>query len=127
MATQGVRPHGSKEPARFRQQAYSIVNDDPVAKASELWGDLVNGVIFLFTESSGDQSGNLMESKLTFVTQADVANTELMKTRYISDPRLEVNERATGWNHPACVIPKHQNVARAAFCTANGATPVFPY
>ena len=54
-----------------------------------------------------------MESKLTFVTQADVANPEVVKTRYISDPRVAVNERVGSENHHTCVIPRQQNVARS--------------
>lgn len=112
MAAYGFRPHGPSAPVRFHRRAYASVNDDPATTASELWGDLVTGRLFVFTEASERHTANLMESKLTFVTQADVANPEIEQTRYISDPRLEVNERVTSENHPTCVIPRHQNVAR---------------
>ena len=103
MATFGVRPHGSRLPVRFKQQAYASVRDDPVTTASELRGDLLRGRIFIFTDSSDRFAANLMESKLTFVTKTDVTNPDQLKTRYISDPRLEINERVTGENHPQCV------------------------
>ena len=53
-----------------------------------------------------------MESKLTFVTQPDITNPGVLKTRYISDPRVAVNERVFGENRPTCVVPRHQHVAR---------------
>ena len=112
MAVYGVRPRGSYPPARFRQQAYACVRDDPITTASELRDDLIKGRIFVFTELPDSLVGNLMESKLTYVTQADVADPSVSKTRHISDPRLEINERVTGDNRPACVIPRHQNIAR---------------
>ena len=112
MAKHGVRPHGSSVPTRFRQQAYSCVDDDPVTTAAEICGDLVNGRLFLFTDISEDLTGNLMESKLTFAIQTDVANPDALKTRYISDPRFGRQRAGDGGNHPDCVIPKRQNVAR---------------
>ena len=43
MATFGVRPHGSRPPTTFKQQAYASFRGDPVTTASELWGDLARG------------------------------------------------------------------------------------
>ena len=99
-------------PTRFRQQAYASVKDDPVTTVVELWEDLVRGRLFIFTEASGPYASNLMESKLTYVAQVDVTDPGKLKTRYISDPILEINERATSENRPTCVILRHQNIAR---------------
>ena len=112
MATYGVRPHGSRPPIRFKQQAYASVRDDPVTTSSELRGDLLRGRIFIFTEASERFTDNLMGSKLTFVTQTDVASPDQLETRNISAPRLEINERVTGENHPRRIIPRHQIIAR---------------
>ena len=112
MATFGVKPKGHYPPVRARQQAYAIANDDPTTTASELWSDIVSGRLFLLSSDSEHATGNLMESKLTFVTQDDVANHGCTKTRYISDPRVAANERVFGENRPACIVPRHQHVAR---------------
>ena len=112
MATFGVKPKGNYPPVRTRQQAYASANDDPTATASELWSDLVNGRLFLISDNSEQATGDLMESKLTFVTQPDITNPGCAKTRYISDPRVAVNERVFGENHPACIVTRHQHVAR---------------
>ena len=53
-----------------------------------------------------------MESKLSAAAQKDVTNPDVMMTRYISDPRLEVDTRITNDRHPKCVVPRHANVAR---------------
>ena len=86
MATFGVKPKGHYPPVRTRQQAYASADDDHTTTASELWGDLVSGRLFLISSNSEHATGNLMESKLTFVTHPDVTNPGCTKTRYISDP-----------------------------------------
>ena len=56
-----------------------------------------------------------MESRLAAVPQKDATNPDVLKTRYISDPRLEVNGRISNDRHPRCVSPRHANVARRIF------------
>ena len=111
-ATHGEAPHGGRAPVRFRQDAYSNINDNPQETAAELWEDVLKGRLMLFTVRSEPFTGNLMESKLAYATQRDATDPERTKTRYISDPRNEVNERIDNDNRPQCVIPRHQNVAR---------------
>ena len=53
-----------------------------------------------------------MEAKLADVTQKDVTKQDVMKTRYISAPRLEVNSRIINDSSTKCVAPTHANVAR---------------
>ena len=108
----GVLPCGDRLTRGFRQTAYANVNDDPKGTASELWEDVLKGRLFVFTNRPEQFTGNLMESKLAYVTQKDVANPDNVKTRYISDPRSEVNERIDNDRHPKRVIPRRQNVAR---------------
>ena len=112
IATYGVKAHGHYHLIRVRQQAYASVNDDPETTASEMRSDLANGRLFLFSTESERFPETLMESKLTFVTQPDITNPGLTKTRYISDPRVAVNERVFSENHPSCIVPRHQHVAR---------------
>ena len=112
MATYGVRPHGSSMPVRFKRQAYASVRGDPVTTARELWEEIARGRLLVFADISEPFTTNLMESKLTYVTQVDVANPSVIKTRHISDPRLEINERVDEENRPACVIPRPRNIAR---------------
>ena len=81
MATYGVKPHGNAVPTRVRQMAYASVNDDPVTTANGLWGDIVKGRLFLFTTASESATRDLMKSKLTFVTHADMATPDVAKTR----------------------------------------------
>ena len=114
VATRGVLPCGGSIPFRFSQDAYSNINDDPRTTAAEMWGEVLKGRLIVFTTSSEPYKGILMESKLAYVTQRDVTNPEVTKTRYISDPRNEVNDRIDNDRHPQCIIPRHQNVARRA-------------
>ena len=53
-----------------------------------------------------------MESKLDSATQKDVTNPDVMKTRYIPDPRLEANSRITNDRRPKYVVPRHADLAR---------------
>ena len=112
VATHGVHPHGGRPPVRFRQQAYSNVQDNPRDTAAELWGDVLKGRLLAFTVASETFTSNLMESKLAYVSQKDATDPDSTEVRYISDPRNEVNERIHNEHHPQCVIPRHQNVAR---------------
>ena len=112
IATRGVLPKGDKMPVRFAQEPYSSINDDVNATASSLWEDVLKGRMFVITSDSEPYLGNLMESKLAAVVQKDVCNPSMNKVRYISDPRLEVNERMCKLRHPKCVAPRHANVAR---------------
>ena len=116
MATYGAQPHGADVPTWVRQQAYASVNDEPATAAGELQGDIAKGRLFLFTTASKSATRDPMESKLTFATQSDAANPDVVQNRYISDPRVAVNERVFIVNRPACVIPRHQNSARRLLC-----------
>ena len=114
VATHGVLPCGDRVPTRSPQIAYSNVNDNPRATASELLDDVRKGRLILFTERSGPYTGNLMESKLAYVTQRDVKDPDKMKIRYIRDPRNEAIERIDNDRRPKRTAPRHQNVARRA-------------
>merc|ERR1712112_649847 len=74
--------------------------------------DLVKGRIMLFSERCEHLVGDLMESRLAFVTQKDVTKKDGVKVRYISDPRVEINERIDPATHPRVRVPKHANVIR---------------
>ena len=112
IATRGVIPKGDRRPKRFAQEPYSSITDNLESTASSLWEDVVKGRMFVVTVASEAYLGELMESKLAAVVQRDVSNPSKDKVRYISDPRLEVNERMCKYRHPKCVIPRHANVAR---------------
>ena len=49
------------------------------------------------------------------VAQKDVTNPDVMETRYISGPRLEVDARITNDRRPNCAVPRHANMARRIF------------
>ena len=66
----------------------------------------------VFTNAGEEFAGSLTESRLDAVPQKDVTNPDVLKTRYISDPRLEVNDRITNDRRPKCAVPRHANVAR---------------
>lgn len=66
----------------------------------------------VYTELSEPYTENLMESRLSYVSQKDATSPEQTKVRYISDPRVEINPRIDTDRHPRCVAPRHQNVAR---------------
>ena len=114
VSSYGVLPCGDRPPERFRQQAYANINDNPEATAAEFWEDVTKGRLMIFTETSEPYTGDLMESKLAYVLQKDATNPDTFKTRYISDPRNEVNDRLANERHPQRIIPRHQNVARRA-------------
>ena len=103
MATRGVLPtQGDKKPERFKQDPYSSIDDNAETTAIALWGYLVRGRLAVFTNLGGGCHGPLMESKLDAVTQKGVIDPEVLKTRYISDPRFEVNSRITNDRHHRC-------------------------
>ena len=53
-----------------------------------------------------------MESKLAFFTQKDITKPDGLKVRYISDPRIEINEMIEPTRHPMVRAPIHANVIR---------------
>ena len=112
LATYGVKPLADSPPTRFRQKPYATVADSPERTAGDLWEDLVKGRLMVFTVRAEPITGDLMESRLAYVSQKDVTNPDSVKVRYISDPRLEINSRIDTERHPRCIVPKHQNVAR---------------
>ena len=114
ISSHGVLPCGDRPPERFQQSAYANINDNPEATAAELWEDLVKGRLMIFTDRSEPFAGDLMGSKLAYVLQKDATNPDVVKVRYISDPRNEVNDRLENDRRPQCIIPRHQNVARRA-------------
>ena len=112
VATYGVRPKSLYPPVRNEQQPYSSVRDNPIRTAQDLWGDVVKGRILLFTHACEHTLGPLMESRLAFVTQKDITKPEGQKVRYISDPRVEINERCEPKLHPRVRVPQHGHVIR---------------
>ena len=103
MAEFGVILHGPELRLRLRKEVYATATDNPERTASELCEDLAKGRLFLFTVASVDYTGNQIDPNLTFVCQQDVTNPDVIKTRLITDPRLEVNTLCYNENNPACV------------------------
>ena len=112
VATYGALACGDRPPGRFHRRSYANIDDNPGATAAELWEDVAKGRLMIFAEKSEPYTGNLMGSKLAYVLQKDATNPDTVKTRYIRDPRNEVNDRLANGRHPQCIIPRHQNVAR---------------
>ena len=112
LATYGVRPMAQYPAVRSPQFPYSSVMDNPTRTSRDLWEDLVKGRIMLFTQKRQHLVGPLMESQLEFATQQDVTKKDGVKVRYISDPRIEINERIDPATHPRVRVPKHANVIR---------------
>ena len=77
-----------------------------------MWEDLLKGRAMLYTQRCERLVGPLMESRLALVTQKDVTKDEGVKVRYISDPRVEINERIDPKTHPRVRVPRHANVIR---------------
>ena len=76
------------------------------------WEDLVKGRVMLFTKWREHLLGKLMESSLSLATQKDVTKKDGVKVGYISDPRVEINERIDPAAHPKVRVPKQANVIR---------------
>ena len=112
VAAYGVRPMATSPPVRSAQLPYSGVRDNTDRTANDMWEDLVKGRVMLFTKVCEHRVGPLMESRLAFATQKDVTKEAGVKVRYISDPRVEINERIEPKHHPRVRAPKHGNVAR---------------
>ena len=53
-----------------------------------------------------------MGPKLDAPTQKDVTNVDVLMTRCIFGPRVEVNARITNERSPNCAVPKHSALAR---------------
>ena len=51
-----------------------------------------------------------MESRLAFATQKDVTKESGVKVRYISDPRVEIDERIGPTTHHRVRVPRHANL-----------------
>ena len=107
----GVFARGDRMPVRFEQQAYSSIDDHPGEAKKEFRAGLFRGLV-VFTARSDFQMGPLMESKLAYVFQKDVADPAKTKVCYISDARSEVNERLDKDRHPKCITPRHQHISR---------------
>ena len=93
LATFGAKPGVRAPPRRFPQDPYPSVRGDPINTLKNLWREVLEGGLFIFTTSSEQYTESLMETRLSFVEQKD-------KIRYICDPRLEINERADSRRHP---------------------------
>ena len=78
---------------------------------------MLGGLLLAFTEISGKFVGPLMDDRLTFLTQRDLAGPETLKAMYISGSMVGVNPRIETERHPRCIVPK-QNVARRVLCWA---------
>ena len=112
LATYGVRPMSQYPAERSPQQPYSSVRDNPQRTCEDMWGDLVKGRVMSFSKRCEHLVGPLMESRLAFATQKDVAKDSGVKVRYIFDPRVEINERIDPATHPRVRVPKHANAIR---------------
>ena len=112
MANLGVRPRGPSLPNRFRQEVRDSVGDGPLTIAGEVVGDLVKGRLVPIEIKSGAFTRTMADSKLPLATKPDVTSPDVMNTRHISDPRLEVNTGVANDNHPACIIHRRENIAR---------------
>ena len=108
----GVKPKATLPPIRNEQQPYSSVRDNPERTAGDSREDVTKGRILLFTERCKGDLGPLMESRLAFVTQKDATKPGGRKVRYISDPRVAINERIEPKSHPRVRVPRHANVIR---------------
>ena len=115
LAIYDVKPMGAKPLVRSSQQPYSIVQDNPSREAEDMWEDLMKGRLMLYTKRREHLVAPLMESRMAFVTQKDVAKPEGVKVRYISDPMIEINERIDPKTHPRVRVPKHANVIGRIF------------
>ena len=108
MASHGVGARSHAPPIRPPQEPYPSVRDNSIQSIHDLWPDLVEGRLFIFSVKSESTVGPLMETKLSFVEQKVVGNTNATKIRYICDPRLEINPRTDSRRHPflfATTIP----------------------
>ena len=75
MSLQGANPLSHAPPVRSVQTPYPSVRDNPIQATHDLWPDLIEGRLFLFTVRSENMVGPLMETKLSFVEQKDVGGT----------------------------------------------------
>ena len=109
IATRGVSAHSHSPPIRSPQGPYPSVRDNPIQSLKDLWRDLVEGRLFLFTTRSEGKVGPLMETKLPFVEQESMG---VPKIRYINDPRLEINSRANSRRRPFLFVPTIPSLLR---------------
>ena len=112
VAKYGVKPMSAYLPVRSAQPPYSSVVDNPDRTCQDLREDLFKGRIMLFSKKCEHLVGPRVESRLVFVTQKDATQVGGIKVWYISDPRVEINERIEPKNHPMVRVPKHANVIR---------------
>ena len=113
LAVYGVKPMAKYPAVRSPQKPYSSLVGNPIRTCDDMWGDLVKGGgIMLFSKRCEHLVGPLMESRLAFVTQKDATKEKGVKVRYISDPRVGINERIDPSTHPRVRGPKHANVIR---------------
>ena len=103
MAKYGVKPLDGRRPCRSRNAPYSTVEGDPARTDGELREDLGLGRLAVYTIASVPYTA--------YVTQIDATNPSQNKVRYISDPRVGINERIDADRHPRCLVPRQQNVA----------------
>ena len=87
VATHGVCPMGDKGPVRFKQNPYSPIGDNAEDTSLSIWGDLLLGLLMVFTDAGGKWFGNLTESKLSAVTQTVVTDPDVMKNTLYSRPQ----------------------------------------
>ena len=74
LATYCVTPLGDRVSMMYPQSAYNDVSDNPEESDAKIREDSPMGRLLVFTERSDPYAGNMMESKLAYVTQRDVNN-----------------------------------------------------
>ena len=124
LATFVVKPMSMYPPVRSPQNPYSIVMGNPERARNDVWGDLVKGRIMLFSKKREHLAGPMMGSRLTFVTQKNVAKENGVKVRYISDTMIDVNERIDPETHHKLRVPEHADAIRR-YCTWGEGTRPF--
>ena len=112
IAIQRVNAQSHAPPLRFAQTPYPSVRDNPDQSIKDLWPDLAEARLILFTARGECLLGQLVETKLSFAEHKDVSVEGDTKIRYICDPRLEINSRTDSRRHPFLFAPTIPSLLR---------------
>ena len=112
LSTQGALSRSHATPLRSPQMPYPPVRDNPIRMLKDLWPDVLEGRLFIFTTKSEELMGPLMETKLTFAEQKDPIKESGVKIRYICDPRLNINSSTHSRRHPLLSVPAIPSLLR---------------